>query len=525
MTESNRNRVDRDGCERTCKSTFEKPNLNGDRLNFYLLIILYIIQGIPVGLSGALPIILQSKKMVTYEDQAAFSISLWPYSMKLIWAPIVDALYVKRIGRRKSWLIPLQFLMGVLVLYIASNIDNWLPESGKPNLKMLIIVVFVVNILSATQDIVVDGWALTMLKKKNVGYASTCNSVGVPFGMFLGSVCFTLIVSEQFNVTYFRAVPGAGGLLTMKSYLYGYGTAILVITSIVAIFKKEKDSRLEEGHVNINVFQNYKLLWDILKLPQIRILAVALMTTRIGFTATDSVSNLKLIDAGVSKENIMIITSALYIIKLIMPIFVSKYVTGPKPMSYFLKITPFRLLWCISYVVLIYYTPSLIRKDGLVAVPIYYNFIMGLVLISNEMLSFFMLLTLFAFFCRLSDPRFGGTYMTLFNTFFYLGFLLSNTLVLKLVDFFTFRKCSNNDLNSCSAPDLKNLCKENGGSCVISVDGYYIVVFMSLIVGFVWYGVFRNIIKKYQSLSISHWMINIKRPTAQTAVESCLIPT
>ena len=29
-----------------------------------------------------------------------------------------------------------------------------------------------------TQDVAVDGWALTMLKPKNVGYASTCNSVG-----------------------------------------------------------------------------------------------------------------------------------------------------------------------------------------------------------------------------------------------------------------------------------------------------------------------------------------------------------
>lgn len=64
-------------------------------------------------------------------------------------------------------------------------------------------------------------------------------------------------------------------------YLYIYGTTILVITSIVGIFKKEKDSRLEDGYININVFQNYKLLWDILKLPRIRVLAVALMTTRV----------------------------------------------------------------------------------------------------------------------------------------------------------------------------------------------------------------------------------------------------
>ena len=47
---------------------------------------------------------------------------------------------------------------------------------------------FFLNFLAATQDIAVDGWALTMLKRENVGYASTCNSVGQTAGYFLGSV-------------------------------------------------------------------------------------------------------------------------------------------------------------------------------------------------------------------------------------------------------------------------------------------------------------------------------------------------
>lgn len=51
------------------------------------------------------------------------------------------------------------------MVYMASNIDEWLPESGKPNIEMILCVVFFVNLLSATQTIVVDGWALTMLKK------------------------------------------------------------------------------------------------------------------------------------------------------------------------------------------------------------------------------------------------------------------------------------------------------------------------------------------------------------------------
>jgi len=45
------------------------PNLKGDWLNFYLLLVLYILQGFPIGLSGTVPIILQSRQIVTYEEQ------------------------------------------------------------------------------------------------------------------------------------------------------------------------------------------------------------------------------------------------------------------------------------------------------------------------------------------------------------------------------------------------------------------------------------------------------------------------
>jgi len=47
----------------------EKPNLKGDWLNFFLLLSLYTMQGIPYGLALAMPIILQSKKDVFYKDQ------------------------------------------------------------------------------------------------------------------------------------------------------------------------------------------------------------------------------------------------------------------------------------------------------------------------------------------------------------------------------------------------------------------------------------------------------------------------
>jgi len=63
---------------------------------------------------------------------------------------------------------------------------------------------------------------------------------------------------------------------------------------------------------------------------------------KIGFAATDSVSILKLIDAGVSKDDIMIINTAMFVIKAIIPLIVGKYTSGPKPMTIYLNAAPFR---------------------------------------------------------------------------------------------------------------------------------------------------------------------------------------
>lgn len=55
--------------------------------------------------------------------------------------------------------------IGICFCYMAQDIDDLLPETGKPDIKMLIYMFFTANFLAATQDIVVDGWAMTMLKK------------------------------------------------------------------------------------------------------------------------------------------------------------------------------------------------------------------------------------------------------------------------------------------------------------------------------------------------------------------------
>lgn len=56
--------------------------------------------------------------------------------------------------------------MGIFMLLLSNHVDYWLgDETRKPNIEMLTVIFFALNVLAATQDIVVDGWALTMLKR------------------------------------------------------------------------------------------------------------------------------------------------------------------------------------------------------------------------------------------------------------------------------------------------------------------------------------------------------------------------
>lgn len=106
----------------------DRPQIGGlkkDTKTILLLIYLYFLQGLPIGLAISIPLLLSSKK-VLFSDQGTFSFAFWPYSIKLLWAPLVDSIYIRKFGRRKSWLVPVQFSFGIILISLASFTQNLL---------------------------------------------------------------------------------------------------------------------------------------------------------------------------------------------------------------------------------------------------------------------------------------------------------------------------------------------------------------------------------------------------------------
>merc|ERR1719447_2511896 len=465
----------------------------GDESNILVLLFLYVLQGIPLGLAAAIPLILTNRN-VSYKQQAEFSFAFWPFSVKLLWAPIVDSLYVASFGRRKTWLVPVQYLIGVTMFVLSVKVEDYLGEH--PDVTTLTAMFFFLNFLAATQDIAVDGWALTMLQRHNVGYASTCNSVGQTAGYFMGYVFFMALESY--------------GLVTLPSFLQFWAIIFLITTTFVALFKSEAGTgEVETEEPDLGVLQTYKLLFDILRLSVMPTAIALLLTCKVGFAAADAVSGLKLVEAGVPKDKLAMLAIPMMPLQIILPWIISRYTSGPRPLDIWQKAIPARLVLSLAMAGVVAITPSFQLEDK--SFPIYYYALVVLFFAIHQVTLYSMFVSVMAFFAKVSDPAVGGTYMTLLNTVTNLGGNWPSTLALWAVDPLTTKICQGGNsttVNDCSATEAVEACTGSGGVCATTVDGYYVEAVICFVLGLAWLGLWGwRTINKLQDAPDSAWAV------------------
>ncbi|CAF3787285.1 unnamed protein product, partial [Rotaria magnacalcarata] len=489
----------------------KRSNWRKDQSSIGLLLFLYMLQGVPLGMAASIPLIIQTYG-TSWSQQATFSFAFWPFSLKLLWAPIVDALYFKRYGRRKSWLIPVQYLIGFAMILLSYHINDLLYSTGTSVISQLHIyyltaVFFGLSFLAATQDICVDGWALSMLSRENVGWASTCNSVGQTAGYFLGNAVFLAFESKDFSNLYIRRPLHMEfqptGLITLPGFLTFWGITFLISTTLVALLKHETDESYDPNEPHFNLSETYKVLLKALCLPSVRSMALILLTVRIGFAATDSMTGLELVERGVTRESLALLAIPITPLQIVLPFIISKYTTGAQPLNIYIKSYPFRqiasysiflsMIFCfIRYRVMlgiimaafVYITPSFQNSDK--TFPWYYYTLAIIIYATHQIFLYNMYVSQMAFFALVSDPKIGGTYMTLLNTLSNLGRDWASTAILYLAHYLTNKKCSMGNTQCVTEIEEKS-CQNLGGTCDVSVDPYYIEVFMCTAVAIIWF--------------------------------------
>src|SRR5882724_5607683 len=136
-----------------------------DTLAVYLrprvLIVMFLgfSSGLPLALSGSTLQVWATESGVNLRTIGLFAIIGTPYTIKFLWAPLVDALDVpvlsRLLGRRRGWLV-----LSQLLLFVAIGL---LALCNPVNAPLLIVAATLVATASATQDIVIDAFRVESL--------------------------------------------------------------------------------------------------------------------------------------------------------------------------------------------------------------------------------------------------------------------------------------------------------------------------------------------------------------------------
>lgn len=176
-----------------------------------LLGALYFSQGLPFGFfTQSLPVVLR-KEGHSLIAIGLVSLLALPWALKFLWAPFVDRHYSARFGKRRSWILPLQGASVVALLVLAIAPDATV---------LLLSLVFVVNLLSATQDIATDGLAVDLLSYRERGIGNGLQVAGYRVGMVTGGGALLIFYGELGPRLTFCVMAAAIAIASVPAILF-----------------------------------------------------------------------------------------------------------------------------------------------------------------------------------------------------------------------------------------------------------------------------------------------------------------
>ena len=221
-----------------------------DTLAVYLkrrvLIVMFLgfSSGLPLALSGSTLLVWMREAGVDLGTIGLFALVGTPYTIKFLWAPLVDALDVpvlsQRFGRRRGWLLLSQLLLMAAIVFLGAC---------DPSMSPLIVAAgaLLVATASATQDIVVDAFRVESLSESEQAAGMASYVAAYRIGM-LASTAGALFLVSGFAAAFklgSHAAWSAGYAAMAALVLIGIGTTLVAA-------EPEKSAAADAAHAREN---------------------------------------------------------------------------------------------------------------------------------------------------------------------------------------------------------------------------------------------------------------------------------
>ncbi len=155
-----------------------------------------VIMGL-LGFSSGLPLPLTSGTLQAYltlsgvklELIGLFTLSGLPYTLKFLWAPLLDRFFPPILTRRRGWI----FLSQVLLIFTIFSLSFIDPKKGP---ALLLAITIFLAFLSSSQDIVVDAYRTDSLSSDERGPGASVFILGYRTAMLLSGAA-SLVIADR----------------------------------------------------------------------------------------------------------------------------------------------------------------------------------------------------------------------------------------------------------------------------------------------------------------------------------------
>jgi PAT family beta-lactamase induction signal transducer AmpG len=157
-----------------------------------------------LGFASGLPFYLTSRTLqawmrvegVDLATIGMFSLVALPYSLKVIWAPLMDRYVPPFLGRRRGWLLVTQVLLVVVIAAMSV-------QDPRRSVQLLAINAIAIAFFSASQDIVADAYRTDILAEREIGAGAAIFVLGYRVALLAtGALAFMLADRMSWPMVY-----------------------------------------------------------------------------------------------------------------------------------------------------------------------------------------------------------------------------------------------------------------------------------------------------------------------------------
>ncbi len=192
------------------------------RLRLFTLFILYVAQGVPIGLFWfAIPAWMAANGADAADVGYVLGLTALPWTLKLVNGFIMDRYTFLPMGRRRAWIVGAQLVMIALLLACAFS------RPGVTDVLILGLAGFAVQMATTFQDVAVDGLAVDIMEEEERARAS---------GMMFGGQAIGIAMATALTGLAISALGPAAAYLLAAGF-------IAVITGYVIVLREREGER------------------------------------------------------------------------------------------------------------------------------------------------------------------------------------------------------------------------------------------------------------------------------------------